>query len=718
MLVLLTVVSSFIAACVPEPFPEGFHANNLLGIDPRDAHTASMDLLAVFSYRTEDAIHFRIDFLDIGRDQQPGLTVLIDSFPGSRVKVPDAFEFEDQWEVILRIQPDQAPQINTGMDVAIDPTQISVLYDPGLDFITLRAPIELVDPPGPFEIALVSHAPGDDQPVDVLGPIRSDSPTPMPLPILFVFWDVFPSATPAQAMRSWDGAHNGPAGERFGLRHLLKAVQTHPIPIVLSDLDQPGSLEGLYLLGAQAWIKALESQGLLMRSAFLPASLCQEAARMRWPTWLATFLPEYEKGSGSPSSKVMTCVDDEAPSLAYLLVAGFPSYSFRIADNRTDPFQTRFTHQEPRVIPLPAGDLSESLGYDGGPSLALRQEWARALNDKAEDEVFLINANFQNSFWGDPHSAMDTFHWIENHPWLQPISLDTYLRGFQTSTISHDSIVDIQGKALHPFGDNINYDQDLLFGSSSDMLTRLIRHVLLESSFLTNCPGSMTNCDSREAFFKEAIALLSITRNWEESIRNHPGEPPQEASYLSFNTEHLWDIHATGHWLVVLGETSSTVQALFTYDPLAGVIPIIWQPFMERGGLIDPSQQISVTHMSENSLKLEFGPDILEGTVLLPLYLPLDLFLQDDTSLAWSTPQNPLTIPYSPNVVLEFESIAEMHNLISVFDSPSSWDQVEDPNQEMPPGHYLPFPYAILILDYPSEVSIVLKQIGNISDAH
>ena len=47
-----------------------------------------------------------------------------------------------------------------------------------------------------------------------------------------VFWNTLPSATPAQTLRRWDGAHTGPMGGKHGLSVLLQAAASQGVPLV------------------------------------------------------------------------------------------------------------------------------------------------------------------------------------------------------------------------------------------------------------------------------------------------------------------------------------------------------------------------------------------------------------------------------------------------------------------------------------------------------
>ena len=102
----------------------------------------------------------------------------------------------------------------------------------------------------PFEVTAYSTDPNslgflDGLNGDQIGPVRSDASPPQQAEVLFAFWDTFSASTPAQALRMWDGAHSGPGRSRFGLRHLLNAVNNYHVPVFLLDLKTPATLSTL-----------------------------------------------------------------------------------------------------------------------------------------------------------------------------------------------------------------------------------------------------------------------------------------------------------------------------------------------------------------------------------------------------------------------------------------------------------------------------------------
>lgn len=94
---------------------------------------------------------------------------------------------------------------------------------------------------------------------------RFDAPAPdSQITLRFVFNNLFsPVATPAQALRRWDGAHTGPRGERHGLRGLLDASEQHHIPLTLLDIKTPAALSALDALGGLDRLRRMERAGLL-----------------------------------------------------------------------------------------------------------------------------------------------------------------------------------------------------------------------------------------------------------------------------------------------------------------------------------------------------------------------------------------------------------------------------------------------------------------------
>lgn len=79
--------------------------------------------------------------------------------------------------------------------------------------------------------------------------------------MIFSFWDTFEYDTPAQALRSWDGAHTGPFSSRHGLVSLVESIERTGIPVFLFDISKPITWSIFDYLGIAERLQALIDQG-------------------------------------------------------------------------------------------------------------------------------------------------------------------------------------------------------------------------------------------------------------------------------------------------------------------------------------------------------------------------------------------------------------------------------------------------------------------------
>ena len=237
ILIAGTLCLLLLSACVP-PFKGNFQSDHrispwasaLRALDPADAATPADDITAVYLHQDLENLQIRIDLLD--------------------------FQSPSELSLDIRIRDDSVPEA-TPLDIHIpsesDAARISL--GPLLDTVIVEVPLS----------AIPSHPRVDViTPTDQITGLTLDGPVPSgAAPLLLTFYDTFAGRFPAEALRSWDGAHTGPRGERHGLKHLLDAVEKYQIPIVLLDLKEPTNLSALDAMGLLPQIKELADASLL-----------------------------------------------------------------------------------------------------------------------------------------------------------------------------------------------------------------------------------------------------------------------------------------------------------------------------------------------------------------------------------------------------------------------------------------------------------------------
>ena len=202
--------------------------------------------------------------------------MVFDITPGGNYSLPLDTNAELPWDFLVVIPAISKPQIYTSTTKP-EAGQIIEEGFPGFIPRAIRDPWNdsvivslnqsaIPETKYPYRLQVFITPSGSMKVVDRLGPVLSDNLPPGRAPILLAFWDVFPAATPAQALRRWDGAHTGPYGERHGLNVLLTSVRRNKVPVFLLDLKSPAFLSALDYLGVIFSIQDLSNQRLV----FLP----------------------------------------------------------------------------------------------------------------------------------------------------------------------------------------------------------------------------------------------------------------------------------------------------------------------------------------------------------------------------------------------------------------------------------------------------------------
>ena len=722
---VLVAAALFTSACQALASQLEFSAANLLILDPVDSNTASTELLAVFSYQSREAVSFRIDLLDFALENAPSLLLLLDTYPGSNVSPPDQLGLEDRWEMVITIAPDQILSLAPENDSIPIGERSTASYDPRIDTIRLDIPLEAVNAPGPFEIAIVSMDAASGEAMDTIGPVRSDTPAPKPLPLILTFWNVFPSATPAQAQRSWDGAHNGPAGERFGLRHLLDAVDTYHVPVVLADIKQPGNLAGLQLLGAVPRLVELNQKALLSLPDVLPQPLCLEVARLGWPDWVLHRISFEAQRLEFPPSTALTCSPGEYNDGIEPMSSGYRSLLIHSSKETSNRITDEVVQNIGEIIPLTSGIPAQSLSFDGGLSLDLREQLAASIEINQAHSAFILSADFQNSFWGDPRSVDDSLHWIAAHPWIQPITLEQFNRSNLREVILAQpdaEYLDLVHVPDQPSPINtLEEAKPLLDLLNSDTLNTFTWQLLYaafaspicqtQSATLENETAGASNCELLIDQTRNSLRYLSIVSTWEQLLARDALEDELRLAEDSLESDSTTAISMTDHWFAAIDLKAHQLVALFAHHPDLGAIPLIWNPAAQDPGTNQNTElEIDVQRAPDgNTLKIVFKAGASAGHLQLPIYLSPQHLNREQECLRWKTDTGILHLGCMDEIIWGMEIEGGSWSLESVLDSPARWNFAEDPNREMPNGHFLPIPYGLLTVDFIDTVSLIMN---------
>ncbi len=379
-LFLLSVVS-----CIPLPNNQEWNYADLRLLDSLDnTPTPSTDILAIYTRNIGSDLEIRVDLLDLSLTPDYRLCIYLDTQPGG-----------NPWDLMIDIPANNRVRVRPGKLHFIP----RLVRNPWLDTVTVR--FNSRDIPQPFSLKVVSFTSGDLNPVDETAAVRSDAPPPENrVPLVLAFWNSFPEATPAQALRRWDGAHTGPRGERHGLKHILDNSGKYRIPVALLDLKTPESLAALNYMGIIPQIQDLARRGLLI----LPDVAYGE------PTAKSiSFSRRAAAGFGLPTSQF--AYNPSNIQLDYLA-------QFLLLEDDSHLSGSGTT----RIIPLPKPDDIQAT--QEGLSTDTRRILVAAANSKDLSELVVLGGDLPLSTWGNEDMAGNTFAWIAAHPWIQPCSAE------------------------------------------------------------------------------------------------------------------------------------------------------------------------------------------------------------------------------------------------------------------------------------------------------
>jgi len=344
-------------SCSPHPNTK-YHpwATALRALDPADASTASNDITAVYLRKQDDVLQIRIDLL--------------------------AFKNPNDVSLDVRIEDKSAPQ-EPPLVIHITPKIdfLRIIFDPLLASVIIDFPLSEV-PSHPRVNVSTSE--------DKITGLTLDGSIPTgTAPLLLTFYDTFAGRFPAEALRSWDGAHSGPRGERHGLKHLLEAAEEHQVPVVLLDLKEAENLSALDAMGVLPQIKKLANSGLLI-------------------------LPENDGDNfGLPASP-----------LSYN--AGTSGFQFDFLEDATHLYHPLLSNNT--YLPI-ASQTEITQPTPNGPPLDVRRVLLDiALNDNKKD-VLVLGGNFANSTWGSPDMVGPTLAYFASRPYIHMLTTDD-LMGF------------------------------------------------------------------------------------------------------------------------------------------------------------------------------------------------------------------------------------------------------------------------------------------------
>ncbi|MCK5633869.1 MAG: hypothetical protein KAI06_02225, partial [Anaerolineales bacterium] len=718
------------SACGGLPREHRFEYQHLRALDPAETHLPEMDLIALYYSTAGDETHLRIDLLDFQDSSEFDLYIAFDSRPGGSRQLPFIDCASLDWDLLIRVPASGSPDL---FNASLEPSlaeNIRVQKDSTLDIISLSIPPSLLDLPGPVRVQVFTSFPGGDQAIDTLGPVLTDMHPPQRVNLLLTFWNVFSSHTPAQALRTWSGAHTGPSGERFGLHHLLDAVNETGIPVTLLDAKNPQTLAGLDYLGVLGQVQALDHRGLLTLPDSLPAASAL-------PEWLIERIITTDLDSvhafGFSSSPITAMITEEPDKDAIELLRklGYKALFSPINKSSGAGPSYPLTRSGPLLLlPLPPTSTDRSHSSDRGLSVDWRKSLLAAAMDGGDSTVVSLGGDFSKTFWGDPQQSKNMLRWIAAHPWIHPVSPEEIIRDhFPAPEVIILDSAHFERRAYIPVGVNgqpisSGYTYDLIRALVQDGLLSFGNSPLAESAWRMYINTQISNeefaekvdalgsvptfSESNDRITLDFLRANSIGRTgiflsalrWAQTLITDPTSSEQIIKMEDID----WDgdpeaILQNDCLYAVVTPEGGRLAALFGYDPQLGAVQLIggrphvdiglsdihyWDPLGgEIGEKTEPLLDGAFTSLANAAVQFEL---INEGDSLLAIHpdghYTLRYRLQNDQLMIDVSPNEndiSLEIPLllnpsrlrQPTWRLAYRQIVEKHRISwSIHDGP------------------------------------------------
>ena len=363
-------------------------------LDPVDALAPDRDLIALYTRDDHHVIQIRIDFLDLDLPIARDLYIPIDTNPGGsnqiRTNNGQLINVGIDWDYLILFPASGNVEIINREYIVLDDFELFLILNSFQDNITLSFDHGLLPAITPLtKLQLIITPPNKVTIDDQTEPIFVEGTPPSRAKVLFMFWNTLNSSTPADALRSWAGAHSGPMSSRHGLKYLIDFADVTNYPIYLFDIKKPEAISALDYFDVETRIENLVKQGKIVfpqnffdkcyyESMYNEESLCIKLGGNDY----AKFLKNYN-----------SCLFVPKNSANIKLISDM------------------FFRCKTLII---------SQGYNKSPN------------------PVILGGDFQISMLGDPSVLYYLNTYLDNHPWIQVLSgheLKKYIAEFDTDLL-------------------------------------------------------------------------------------------------------------------------------------------------------------------------------------------------------------------------------------------------------------------------------------------
>jgi hypothetical protein len=605
--------------------------------------------------------------------------------------------------------------------------------------------------------------------VEALAVFPSTGSPPPPLPVLAAFWNTYPAYTPALALRRWDGAHTGPFGGRHGLYNLLRTAQAARFPLVLLDLKAPPALAALQYAGKLSDLQPGARQGLFILPEFFPTFAAPHDPQGDWLLGrLAAQNRRLDQLYELPTSALVYSPAGVLPQTPGARLV----FSLQSRTGAEPPEITTIQPQQrgaQRWLEIPQQITLVEQALPEGPSLALRTALANAALEQQQSQALLVfGGELPASAWGDPQSARATFKYLNSRPWIQALDAHHLL------TLSPAPANELNAKPKQPpspYGPALSPEEHThllralrqapvnalgeaawqaylalytpVFPSEAEIPALRAEYVsqvwsLLAAAEWAANPSGHAECLALPTPSKQAVCILADERLYAEFdlasgalvflFYRHsplPGAALQVHQFIGPSSQVISGLTSASAWKNGAGLIS---------DPgvTVGAFGDVWGPyqadFPDRRSLVLTAEGATLrkTFTLDHNLPtwsgLQAHYEFDASLAPLPVRLSLlpdswrRLERDPDSQVVDSLTRQGLRQWTLNGLVFEVEFPATWQPPAwsGFWETPFAWFEApEDPNRDLPGGHFLPFGLSVIDLSIQEPFTIILKIIDN-----
>ena len=735
---------------------------DLVSLDPVDASEPAYDLIALYSQGKANQERIRIDLLEHSSNPNYDLYLALDTHIGGTNNLPINGQSDIEWDRLIVIPAIGRINILDKDGQKIGQAAIRIIRDITQDTLEISLNQKALFPANfqpaktvRYNIQVFLTPQGSTHISDQIGPIRNDSKSPAPAKVIFAFWNSFPAYTPATALRRWSGAHTGPLGGSHGLSHLISTSQAAGIPVVLLDLKAPPALSALDQMGKLNTIKELEKNGGVILPETIPETLnASTNNNSPFIQSLSQYQRDIAQQFGIP------------PSIFSFSQSGFTpteNFSQLVFQKHTKPVKqltpvVPLRWQNKVVIPIsePDNQTGNEQATEQGVSLDVKRALIEtALSDSQRtgktQSILILGGSLPDSTWGVPNLARSGFLYINNHPWIKPLSIHDLksLSGLLPATNIELNEVQSKNTLIDSYIQNL---EQALLEAPSNVISRAAWQAYI-SLISPVYPSSPNLSNLRSNYISNVWSLLEAS-HWAEvpyelsSCNIDPDRDGQkECLIANQETFTLLEIEngAISFAFMRLHRSTNSDDLYQLIAPSSQFItglsdPLFWE--LDSGNFSDPSvipgafadlgssyqaslitqnqvifsdQQTGIQKtisIAKNHIDIHYQG--IDTNVINMVQVPIALNPWNRFESEWGNAYRELSLKDGWGWQVDSSRIVKVYasNEISAFhfnQSRNDLQRAENPNKDYQKGHFLPYPLALLEIPTSNELDIHIE---------